>query len=109
MNELTAVPDYEFDLTELAAAALAAREVTTGLWRIGVKLRFAALTAAFEEAGNPVRPLPAGLVGIEGIALFKAKESGPMVFDAAALRTVPNVSPITTKRSTRLKKTPKTK
>jgi hypothetical protein len=77
------VPDHLFDWEAAASALMASKGITTGLWRLGVKLQFAALTAQWnaKQGGN----LPTAMLGVESIALFKADAPGPMVFNAEAL------------------------
>jgi hypothetical protein len=66
---------------EVAAAVFAARGITTGLWKVGVGLKFAALNAgpSMEEV------LPAGVIAVEALVLTKAAEPGPLVYDAASV------------------------
>ncbi len=45
-----------------------------------MKISFGALTADWQDQGGV---LPTAMFGINSIALFKADEAGPMVFDAA--------------------------
>ncbi len=45
-----------------------------------MKISFGALTADWQNQGGV---LPTAMFGINSIALFKADEAGPMVFDAA--------------------------
>ncbi len=75
------IPDLEFDWSTVAAALFAANDIKSGLWRVGVKMSFAALTANWEELGSAY---PTAMLGMNGLALFKADAPGAMVFDAAA-------------------------
>ncbi len=82
MSDLPPKPDHELDWPELAAAIFAAKGIHEGLWRIAVKLRFAGLTTNWGELDGSIITSPTGMVGFEGIALFKAEEPGAMVFCA---------------------------
>lgn len=74
------LPDLELEWEEVAAAIFAAKGITSGYWRVGMKMSFGALTADWQAQGGM---LPTAMFGINSIALFKANEAGPMVFDAA--------------------------
>lgn len=81
-------PAVELDWRELAAIIFASRGITSGLWRLAVKMRFAALNMRFPENINDVNnvlTLPTSVAAIEKIALFSAQTPGPMIFDAAEL------------------------
>lgn len=85
MSKTTLPKMEEFDLAQIAAAALAARGIKQGLWRLAMRLNFAGLTSewkAGDESGPGFR-LPTGLVGISGLALIPATEPDDLVFDAA--------------------------
>jgi hypothetical protein len=70
-----------FQWREIARLALRERGIRSGLWRIGVGLRFAPVNAGTSEA----EMLPGAIVGIESIVLSPATEGGPLTFDAAGL------------------------
>lgn len=82
MSDLQPQPDAELSWSELATAVFAAKGIHEGLWRVAVKLRFAGLTTNWLEADESSTATPTGMVGFEGIALFKSDVPGPMVFDA---------------------------
>lgn len=77
------VPEYEFDLETVASALFAAQGIESGLWRLGVKLHFAALSATWPDSTGGT--LPTGMVGVDGLAFFKVDKPGPLVFDAGEL------------------------
>ncbi len=74
-------PDVEYEWEAVASALFAQSGITSGHWRLGVKLSFGGITANWEETGTS---LPTALVGMSGLALFKVEGPGPMVFDAAS-------------------------
>ena len=76
-------PDHLIAWPEIAAALLAARGIKTGWWRVGIQMRFAALTTRMGEIGHAQRNVPTALVGIDNIALFATTQGGDMVYDAA--------------------------
>ena len=76
------IPEHEFSWSEIAAALFAARGISSGLWRVGTKVNFTALTADWSPAGVN-ESVPTAMVGVSGIVLFPSAEPGPMVFDAA--------------------------
>ena len=80
-------PSVELGWAQIAKVGLASEGISTGLWRIGVKIRFAGMTMQFPDLSAPdgLLAMPVAASGIEGIALFPADEPGPMVFDAAEL------------------------
>ena len=81
-------PDHTVEWDEVAAAVLAVKGITSGWWRVGVKLRFAALTGRMGDADG-LRVMPTALVGVESMALFATTAGGDMVFDAATGKQVP--------------------
>lgn len=68
-----------FSWPDVAKALFKAREIKSGLWRVGVSLRFAALNTGPE--GDDL--MPSGLVAIDKVLLVRADEPGPLVFDAS--------------------------
>lgn len=81
-------PTIELGWPQIARVIFASEGITSGLWRIGVKVRFAGITMQFQEPNAPETPMmamPVAASGIEAIALFPANEPGLMVFDAAEL------------------------
>ena len=80
-------PRVELGWPEIAAMIFAAEGITSGLWRVGVKMRFAAMIMQMAEDGNGTNAvaLPTSMAAMEAIAIFPAQEPGLMVFDAAAL------------------------
>lgn len=81
-------PTIELGWPQVAKVILASEGITSGLWRLGVKIRFAGMTMQFQEPAAPEIPMaamPVAVSGIAGIVLFPATELGPMVFDAAEL------------------------
>ncbi|TSA09618.1 MAG: hypothetical protein D4R79_13310 [Comamonadaceae bacterium] len=80
-------PHVELGWPEIAAMIFAAQGITSGLWRVAVKVRFAAMMMQMPEDGNGTNAvaLPTSVTALEAIAVFPAQEPGPMVFDAAAL------------------------
>lgn len=75
-------PSHELDWNEIAAAVFQSLGIRTGLWRIGVKLQFAALTGDWQKEGGAADSMPTGITGFAGLVLFPSAEPGPMVFDA---------------------------
>jgi hypothetical protein len=75
--------DVEFEWEAVASALFAEQGITSGHWRLGVKLSFGGITANWEEIGSAQ---PTALVGMVGLAFFKVDGPGPMVFDAATAR-----------------------
>lgn len=92
MNDSTPVAQQEFNFEQLVAALFAARGITEGLWRVAVKLHFAASTGEWVNDGLK-SSLPTGLLGVAGIALISAKEPGPLIYDAAAFGATKVASP----------------
>ena len=84
----------ELNWTEVGAALCASKGITTGLWRIALKLRLAGTTAQFiDDESKKTDHYPTGLVGVEAILMFPTKVPGPLTFDAGLLAMVPWVSP----------------
>lgn len=84
-------PDHEFDWSAVVWALFAAHGITSGLWRLGVKLRFAGVSLDWTPPDADPKlgvSMPTALTGMEGLALFKVSEPGSMTFDASAARTV---------------------
>lgn len=81
-------PDLMFHWSDLVGTLLASRHITEGWWRVGVKMRFAALTTQMTELGKEPASLPTALIGIEGVAMFEVTEGGDMVYDAATGKPV---------------------
>jgi hypothetical protein len=95
-------PTIELGWPQLARVIFASEGITSGLWRLGVKIRFAGMTMQFQEPNAPETPMmamPVAASGIEAIALFPAKELGLMVFDAAEMLSpkAPVVKPVPAK------------
>lgn len=84
MSDQELRPDHELDWAALAAAIFSAKGINEGLWRVALKMRFAGLTTNWNNPDGSVLTSPTGLVGIEGVVLFKADEPGPMVYCASA-------------------------
>ncbi len=76
------VPDHLIAWPEVAAALFAAKGITKGWWRIGMQLRFGALTTRMGEPGQEQKSLPTAIVGIDSIAIFATTQGGEMVYDA---------------------------
>ncbi|MDR6857241.1 hypothetical protein [Variovorax guangxiensis] len=76
------VPDHMFAWPEIAAALLESKGIKKGWWRIGIKMRFGALTTRMGDAGEEHKSLPTAIIGIENIAMFATDQGGEMVFDA---------------------------
>jgi hypothetical protein len=96
-------PDHDFSIEDIASALFAQAGITSGLWRLAAKLRFAALTAGLPGPSDEEEPRPAGMVAIDGLALFKVDKPGQLVFDAAAPspRRVTTTAPPTKRRASR--------
>lgn len=79
---------FEFEWGHVASSLFQDQGIDRGLWRLAVKVHFAALTGQFQMAPDgPTVGLPTGMVGMAGLALMPATEPGPMVFDASAAYT----------------------
>jgi hypothetical protein len=72
-------PDFTFTWQEIAAALFKANGISEGWWRVGVRMRFAALTS---QLNQPNSAMPTAFVGVEGAAFFRTTEGGSMVYDA---------------------------
>lgn len=83
-------PRVELAWPEIAAMIFAAQGITSGLWRVGVKIRFAAMVMQMAEDGNGTNAvsLPTSFSAIESIVVFPAQELGPMVFEAEDLASL---------------------
>lgn len=94
-------PDHEFPLQEVAAALFAKAGVTSGLWRLAARLRFSGLTVNLSDRDGATvsGPMPAGVVGVDGLALFAATEPGDLVFDAAEVLAAQSQSKAPKKRT----------
>ena len=91
MNQ-PAAPDHEFSLEEVAAALFAKAGISAGLWRLAVRLKFAALNVNLADSpAGPLNPMPAGIVAMDGFALFRAAEPGDLVFDASKVGRGPEL------------------
>lgn len=77
-------PDHVFGWPEIAAALIQSKGITTGWWRVGAQLQFAAITARMGEPGQEhnAPAAPTALVGLNGLALFASAHGGDLVFDA---------------------------
>ena len=85
---------FELNWTEVGAALCASKGITTGLWRIALKLRLAGTTAQFiEDESKKKDHYPTGLVGVEAILLFPTKVPGPLTFNAELSTMMPWASP----------------
>lgn len=69
---------HELSWSEVARLSFAAKGISEGLWKIGVRMTFAAANAGPSED----EVLPSGIVGIRCVALTQVTEPGPLVFDA---------------------------
>ena len=79
-------PTIELGWPQIARVIFASEGIVSGLWRIGVKVRFAGISMQFPESNTPenaMMAMPVAVSGIEGIVLFATNEPGLMVFDAA--------------------------
>lgn len=89
MNEVNS--NMEFTWPQLAKIIFDARGITTGLWHIAVKIRFAGMNMQIADdpsaPQDPTLAVPCGLTAIEGVALFPVSAPGPMIFDAAQMLT----------------------
>ncbi len=89
MNKVNSI--IELTWPQLAKIIFDAQRITTGLWQIAVKLRFAGTN--MQIAGDPSAPqdptlaVPCSLTAIEGVLLFPVNAPGPMIFDAAQTLT----------------------
>ena len=100
-------PSLEFSWSEVVATLLQSRGISSGLWKLGVRLRFAAINTIQPDSNDPNDAIPAGVVGIDSISITPASEPGPLVFDAATTKAAisnrhsspPLPSPAETKRS----------
>lgn len=84
-------PDLVFSWEEVAAALFVKKGITSGLWRIGVRLRFAAANTGPSDD----LMMPSGVMGIDAVALTKVDALGPLVFSAS-----PGVGRTVRKKST---------
>lgn len=76
----------EFAWVDVAQSLFAIRGINRGLWRLAVKVNFAALTAQVETTpGATPIGMPTGMIGMAGLALLPVTEPGLLVFDAAAM------------------------
>lgn len=79
-------PVVELGWPEIAAIIFASKGITSGLWRLAVKMRFAAMNMRIPESDNDgatVLALPTSMAAMEAIALFPSQKPGTMIFDAA--------------------------
>jgi hypothetical protein len=74
-------PSLEFSWSEVVPVLLRSRGVDSGLWKFGIRLRFAAINTVQQPDSNGA--IPAGVVGIDSISITPASEPGQLVFDAA--------------------------
>jgi len=68
--------------SDVVAAVFRDQDIKTGLWRLGVGLRFAGATTGPSDDSM----LPSGIVAMESLALESVDKEGPLVFDAAKLQ-----------------------
>lgn len=95
--EKISIPEVRIGWSEVAAAIFQAQGISSGLWKIGVGLRFAAA-----NAGPSIeQTLPTGIVAIESIVLTKVTEKGPLVFDAGQLHGTVGTTQAQKKKSRR--------
>lgn len=94
----------EFSWQQVAAALFRFHGVSSGLWRIGAGLRFAAANTGPNES----EMMPSGVVGVEKLVLARADGPGPLVFDAAQLSKLAP-SPSAKKAATGRRTTPSAK
>lgn len=79
-------PVVELGWPEIAAIIFASQGITSGLWRLAVKMRFAALNMRVPEINQgetTFLALPTGIAAMEAIAIFPSEKPGSMIFDAA--------------------------
>lgn len=79
-------PVVELGWPEIAAIIFASKGITSGLWRLAVKMRFTAMNMRVPESDNgevTFLALPTGIAAMEAIAIFPSQKPGPMIFDAA--------------------------
>ncbi len=83
--------NIELTWPQLAKIIFDAQGITTGLWQIAVKIRFAGMNMQIADGPSapedPTLAVPCSLTAIEGIALFPVNAPGPMIFDAAQTLT----------------------
>jgi hypothetical protein len=72
-------PLHEFAWDEVVPLLMKAKALKSGLWQVGVRLRFAAINTVEPDG----RASPAAFVGVESVTLNPATKPGPLVFDAA--------------------------
>jgi hypothetical protein len=73
----------EFDWQQLGRLMCQDRNISSGYWRVGVKIAFSATTVDWQRPGNGT--MPTAMVGMGGLALLPEEGPGPMVFDASKL------------------------
>ncbi|WPH14708.1 hypothetical protein [Variovorax paradoxus] len=78
-----AEPAHLFSWQQVAAALFAANGIKSGWWRLGVQLRFAAITTRMAEPGQVHQAMPTGMVGVDKVAVYEVSQGGDMVFDAS--------------------------
>ena len=64
---------------EIARCIFREKGVTSGLWKVGVELGFAAANAGPSSS----ELVPAGMVAVKAIVISHASEPGPLTYDAS--------------------------
>jgi hypothetical protein len=75
---------------ELAPLILAHKGVTSGFWRIGVRLQLAAINLVHPKSHAAQ---PAGVVAIENVGMYPVDAPGALVYDAATGKLAVDVPP----------------
>lgn len=88
-----------FQWSEVADALFKARNIDSGLWRVGVGLRF----AAANTGPNDGSMMPSGITAVESIVLINVDAPGPLVFDASRGQSSKVTSPRTAVKALRRK------
>lgn len=66
---------------EVARCILREKGITSGLWKVGVELAFAAANAGPSSA----EIVPAGMIAVKAVVLTPASEPGPLTYDASKI------------------------
>lgn len=64
---------------EIARCIFRDKGITSGLWKVGVELGFAAANAGPSSS----EIVPAGMVAVKAIVISHASEPGPLTYDAS--------------------------
>jgi hypothetical protein len=72
---------------EIARCIFRDKGITSGLWKVGVELGFAAANA------GPSSPeiVPAGMVAVRAVVISRASEPGPLTYDASQRQAASDV------------------